>query len=259
MKNRTTFTCLLVFACIQSLGTAWGAQSSSQQQQADRADKERQAKAMTDAIKAASDRRAGEERARIKSQIDREKARDEARSEELAAQRRQREERNNSASESESTNAKSSGSSKYSKNRSSSGCEPNLMYFSSRLYPYNDQELRIAREAILSTGIQSVIMRMKAEGISTSQASRRLIEQTRIFDDQCDQLRAAVIKIAADENKARLAMNAVDRGAALPAGWLPFNGSMTSQNLKHYILAVWARDANKETAIQVACFANVGQ
>ena len=133
-------------------------------------------------------------------------------------------------------------------------CEPTLQHLSSRIPRYNDSDLNAVREAILATDIKSALAQARAQGFSAPEAIAAAREQARQAAEQARQAGEAAIAIAADEAWVKRVLQAVDEGGLLPADTLPFSGTITSQNIKTYILATWSRIANEEAAQQMNCF-----
>jgi formylglycine-generating enzyme required for sulfatase activity len=129
-------------------------------------------------------------------------------------------------------------------------CQETLGYLADQIPDYRDVDLRTTREAILATNLKAAYQQAKRHG---SDPAATATAQAREAAGQMATARQGAIGSASDEDWARRVLSAVDRGAALPAGTLPFRESMTSAHIKAYILASWAKRANEESAKQFAC------
>jgi hypothetical protein len=143
---------------------------------------------------------------------------------------------------------------------SAAGCQSNLAYLASRLHRYADSDLVTARDAVLATNIIEVIGNFKGQGLTTSQAAKLLLEQTKEYDRMLESARTAVFAAADIRYHGTLesALKAIDANRALPPGSPSLDGGMTGSAVKAYIIAHWGKLANREVAIQVACHAARG-
>jgi hypothetical protein len=143
-------------------------------------------------------------------------------------------------------------------NAAGGDCQANLSYLSTTLFAYPHPELLATRMEVLKTDIRSVISQAASQGFSTSQTARALLEQAKEFDRTVATAREAVFAAAGQQYQATIAatLRAIDQNQALPASAPELGVGMTGNAVKLYIVAHWGRLANKEVAVQVACFAN---
>lgn len=143
-------------------------------------------------------------------------------------------------------------------NRVGGGCQPNLSHLEGMLFEYTHSELLEMRRAVLATDIRSVIAHAASSGLSTAQTARQLLEQSKDYDEMLMSAREAVFAVSGPEFRGSLeaTLRAIDQNQGLPNNAPGLDSGMTGNAVKGYILAHWGRLANKEVAVQVACFAN---
>ena len=131
----------------------------------------------------------------------------------------------------------------------SAQCQSNLGYLSSQIPTVNDADLTKLRQSILEVDINKIIEQLKSQGIAPSQMAGMLMQQSDSFDDA--KAKAVEGINAVSTNGAEIVRNLKARSYAS----VTFE-SILGAYCKAYVLNDWGQFAMRETAVQVACYAN---
>lgn len=129
-------------------------------------------------------------------------------------------------------------------------CKESLAYLSSKIPAVQDQRLTKVRDSILSTKIADVIRQIREQGMSLREAAEKMFAQAGQFDDSMSVSANVIRQIATDADSLLRKLKAREYSG------LPLGDSMLGAHIGNYIVSDWAKEANQETAVQVACNAD---
>lgn len=128
-----------------------------------------------------------------------------------------------------------------------SNCQSTLAYLGPKLRNYQDPMLQQMRTATLNTSISTVIENIRKQGLSLATASDLMLKQSKVDDDAIRKAEECAKQAASNEALVKQITNDTLSLDLRCEG--TFNLCACS-----YIIATWLKLANRETAIQVACY-----
>lgn len=127
------------------------------------------------------------------------------------------------------------------------GCQPTLGYLASKIPTVPDAKLMEIRRDILSQDMSGVIARIRAQGLTLGQAAQQMLQQANADDAAMGPAEVCVRQSTENPESILRALQSRSYSG------LHFGGDVLGACIGTYIAADWARMANREAAVQVAC------
>jgi hypothetical protein len=129
-------------------------------------------------------------------------------------------------------------------------CKSSLSYLSDQIPSVDDDRLTSLRDQILQTEIADVIAKIREQGLSLEKAAELMLEQSSQYDEAIEKAADGIRQSAQTPEPiiAKLKQRSY-------RGLVPLEQNVLGSFIGTYIATDWGQLANRETAIQVACYA----